>query len=106
MFEGLLDFVGIGENARAFIIVQWHVLEGGFHFHVERCARETGVKGWMRVIQKPMYDYIEMEVEGSKYKIDKLIERLKQGHKNSKVSGLDISWKTYKKIYSNFQLRI
>ena len=106
MLDEIKDFFGLGERARAYVIVQWNVYEGGFHFYVQRCVRYAGLTGWMRVVKKPMYDYIEMEVEGTKYRIDKLIEKLQKSPSNSKVTGLNITWKTYKSMYQDFQLRV
>jgi acylphosphatase len=106
MFDGIKDFFGFGEDARAYMVIQWRVYQGSFHFFVQQCVRYAGLKGWMRVVQKPMYDYIELEVEGSKYKINKLILTLQKGHKNEKASGLDITWKTYKEMYRDFQVRL
>jgi len=95
----------MGERARAFIVIRCQAYEGRFHFYVERCIRAGDLKGWMRVIQKPMYDYIEMELEGSKYQMDKFIANLQKGPPDAKTSGLEISWKTHKAMYKGFQIR-
>ena len=82
MFDQIKDFFGIRRTrARVYCRSIATCMKGGFTSYVQNaaCALRS-VTGWMRVVQKPMYDYIEMEVEASKYKIKKFIANLRKGH--------------------------
>jgi acylphosphatase len=101
----LVEWLGFGPKARAYILIKWNVFEGAYHFYAERCARRRRLKGWMRVVKGPLYEYIEMEVEGSKYRIEKMIADLQKGPPNSKATGVDISWKEFSGNHNDFRIR-
>ena len=101
-----IEFFGFGEKARAYILVKWQVFEGAYHFHAERCVRRAGLYGWMRVVKTPMYEYMEIEVEGQKTRIERLLENLREAPPNSRVTGIELEWKEYgQKKYHEFRSR-
>lgn len=87
------------------MVIRWPIYEGGFHFHVERCARRNGLKGWLKVVKQPMYEYVEVEVEGRRRKIDRFLADLQQVPGRAKPMGVELQWKTYKGNYPDFKVR-
>src|SRR4051794_6009833 len=98
-------WIGFSPLARAHVTFNGHAYEGGFHFAVERRARLTGVKGWMRSMRMPMYEYVELEVEGRKGKIERLISQLRE-MKNAKITSVDLQWRPYTGQYREFRVRL
>lgn len=105
MMRAWLDFLGIGPRAAAHIRVRGLVYEGGYHFHVERQARARNLKGWMRIQQLPMDSFIEMEVEGTRYQINRLLDDLQTGPSTAKVFKADVQWKTDTGSFRDFRVR-
>ena len=105
MFKAFLDFFGFGAKSRAYIRVRGQVFEGGYHFFVEKAVRARGLKGWLRTIQLPLESCIEMEVEGTRHHIEKLLKGLQNGPATAKVFAAEVQWKTFKGEFRDFRTK-
>lgn len=105
MRDGFLDAFGLGAKARAYIVLRGNVYEGAYHRFTELTVRKLGLQGWMRVVSRDMDSYIEVEVEGTRYRILRILEELKKGPATAKIFGAEVQWKTFKRLYNDFRLR-
>ena len=105
MLNGLLNFFGQGPKARAYIRIRGNIYEGAYHLFIEERVREHGLKGWMGVHHLPMHSYLEMEVEGTRHGLDKLLVDFQKGPATAKISAAEVQWKTYRNEFQQFRLR-
>ena len=77
---------------RAHIRVKGRVQGVGFRAHVEYHARQIGgLTGWVRNVG---YDTVEAIAEGEREKVERFIEIMKQGPRNSRVDESKVEWET------------
>ena len=77
-------------NVRAHIWVKGRVQGVGFRAHVEYRARQIGgLTGWVRNVG---YDTVEAVAEGTREKVERLIEEMKQGPRGSRVDESKVEW--------------
>lgn len=74
---------------RVHIQVKGRVQGVGFRAHVEYCARQTGVAGWVRNVGR---DMVEAEAEGQRAAVERFIEMVKQGPRASRVDEAKVEW--------------
>jgi acylphosphatase len=101
----LIDFFGFGPKSRAYIRIRGQVLEGGYHFFIERRIRSRALNGWLRIYQLPIDSYLELEVEGTLYRIKKLLEDARNGPPSAKIFDAEVQWKTYKGDLRDFRMK-
>jgi hypothetical protein len=64
-------------------------------------VRSNGLKGSMRVAP---YSYVMMELEGTRARIDQLIEQMKHTTFSTQPTVLELTWKPYRAQYINFHV--
>ena len=80
------------ERVRAHVWLKGRVQAVGFRAHVEYHARQIGgLTGWVRNVG---YDMVEAMAEGERGKVERLIEMMKQGPRNSRVDESKVAWET------------
>ncbi len=68
-----------------------------------RRARELGLVGYVRNL--PNWTTVEVQAEGEREKLEKLIEQLKVGPPRAEVEKVEASWSKYSDSYSHFSIR-
>ena len=79
------------ETVRTHVWVRGRVQGVGFRAHVEYYARYIGVTGWVRNVG---YDTVEAVAEGTRGKVDRFIEMMKQGPRGSRVDESTVEWES------------
>jgi acylphosphatase len=77
------------DAVRAHVWVKGRVQGVGFRAHVEFVARQTGVTGWVRNVG---YSEVEAVAEGTREKVERFIELVKQGPRASRVDESRVEW--------------
>ncbi len=87
---------------RAEIIVDGLVQGVGFRYFVMKNAQQLGLKGFV----KNLYSgEVQTVVEGEKYLIDDLFNKLKVGPMHASVNKYKINWDESKQEFKNFEIR-
>ncbi len=90
------------KQARAEIIVKGLVQGVGFRYFVLRQAQDLGLKGFV----KNQYDGTVLTVvEGEKYLIEELFNKLKIGPMHADVRDIGIVWQSYVGEFATFEIR-
>ena len=95
----------LSENntVRAHVWVKGRVQGVGFRAHVEYSARQIGgLTGWVRNVG---YDTVEAIAEGDQGKVERLIEAMKQGPRNSRVDEAKVEWETPTGEFTQFGMK-
>jgi len=78
-----------GEIVRVHVWVRGRVQGVGFRAHVEYHARQIRVTGWVRNIG---WDTVEAVAEGTREKVARFIEMMKEGPRMSRVDEAKVEW--------------
>ncbi len=74
-----------------------------FRDFTSRQARELGLSGYVRNL--PDRKGVEVQAEGERNKLERLIDRLKVGPPGARVERLETKWSEYTGSYSGFNMR-
>jgi len=74
-----------------------------FRYFVRNIARELGLKGYVRNLGSG--DAVEVQAEGEKSQLDRLLEQLKVGPPGAWVKRVEIDWSDYSGQSPNFSIR-
>ena len=74
-----------------------------FRDFTSRHARELGLTGYVRNL--PDWKAVEVQAEGERNKLEKLIDYLMVGPPPAKVAKVVTNWSEYSGSYSNFSIR-
>lgn len=74
-----------------------------FRYFVRNVARELGLKGYVRNLASG--DAIEVEAEGQRPQLNKLLERIKTGPSGAWVKRVEIDWSDYAGRFDDFRIR-
>jgi len=74
-----------------------------FRYFVCDLARELGLKGY--VSNSPSGDSVEVQAEGDKGQLDKLVEQLKIGPPGARVGKVETNWADCSGRFSDFRIR-
>jgi len=74
-----------------------------FRAFTSRQARELGLTGYVRNL--PGWKAVEVQAEGERNKLERLIDHLKVGPPGAKVEKVVPDWSEYTGNYSNFSIR-
>ncbi len=74
-----------------------------FRAFTSRQARELGLTGYVRNL--PDWNAVEVQAEGERNKLERLIEYLKVGPPGARVEKVVTNWSEYTGSYSNFSIR-
>ena len=73
-----------------------------FRYFVRNIARNLGLKGYVRNL--PSGDAVEIQAEGDKQQLEKLIEQLKIGPSGARVKNVEINWLNYSGQFATFSI--
>ena len=90
------------ELQRVHVWVKGRVQGVGFRAHVQYSARQIGVTGWVRNVD---YDTVEAVGEGDRAKLERFVEAVKTGPRNSQVDEANVEWQNATGEFRDFQLR-
>ncbi len=91
------------ELVRAHVWVKGRVQGVGFRAHVEWSARQIGeVSGWVRNVG---YDTVEAVAEGTRDKVERFIEMMKQGPRGARVDEAKVDWESGTGEFTEFGVR-
>jgi acylphosphatase len=90
------------EPVSVHIQVKGRVQGVGFRAHVEYCARQNGVTGWVRNVG---WDTVEAVAEGRREDVERFIEMVKQGPRASRVDEANVEWETFTGRFSAFSVK-
>ncbi len=74
-----------------------------FRAFTSRHALELGLAGYVRNL--PGGEAVEVQAEGERNKLEKLIDHLKIGPPGARVERVETSWSEYTANYPNFGIR-
>ena len=74
-----------------------------FRAFTARCATELGITGYVRNV--PGGRAVEVQAEGERDKLERLVDRLKDGPPGAKVERLETNWAKYTGSYPDFSVR-
>ena len=74
-----------------------------FRYFVRNTARELGIKGYVRNLGSG--DAVEVQAEGEKPQLDRLLEQLKVGPPGARVKMVEIDWSDYSEQFTDFGIR-
>jgi acylphosphatase len=83
--------------------VYGHVQGVFFRYFVQNVARELGLKGYVRNLARG--DAVEVQAEGEKQQLDKLLEQLKVGPPRARVESVEVKWADYSGRFDDFSIR-
>jgi len=84
-------------------IVYGYVQGVYFRAFVSECAAELGLTGYVRNL--PTGDAVEVQAEGEREQLEKLIGYLKVGPPTAEVGKVVTNWSEYTGSYSGFRIR-
>ncbi len=73
-----------------------------FRYFVRNIARNLELKGYVRNL--PGGNAIEVQAEGNKQQLEKLIEQLKIGPPGAQVKEVEINWSAYSGQFTTFSI--
>ena len=74
-----------------------------FRYFVRNVARKLGLRGYVRNLASG--DTVEVQAEGEKLQLDRLLEQLKVGPPGAWVKGVEIDWSDYSGQFTDFSVR-
>jgi acylphosphatase len=74
-----------------------------FRYFVREVAKALQLKGYARNL--PSGDAVEIQAEGEKQQLEKLVEQLKTGPPGARVEKVETNWSEYSGQFNNFYIR-
>jgi acylphosphatase len=74
-----------------------------FRYFVQNVARELGLKGYVRNLASG--DAVEVQADGEKQQLNKLLEQLKVGPPGARVERMEVKWADYSGRFDDFGVR-
>lgn len=74
-----------------------------FRSFVQNVAKRLGLTGYVRNLTRG--DAVEVQAEGAKQQLEKLLEQLKVGPSGARVERIDVEWKDYSGRFDDFSIR-
>ncbi|MFW6105571.1 MAG: acylphosphatase [Chloroflexota bacterium] len=74
-----------------------------FRYFVQNKARELGLEGYVRNLASG--DAVEVQAEGERRQLNKLLGQLKLGPPGARVEGVEVEWADYSGQFSDFSIR-
>ncbi len=93
----------MADMARLSVIVYGRVQGVYFRYFVLNTARGLGLKGYVRNLGRG--DAVEVQAEGEKPQLNKLMEQLKIGPPGAQVKRVEIDWADYLGQFKDFKIR-
>ncbi len=73
-----------------------------FRYFVQNTARNLRLNGYVRNL--PSGDTVEVQADGNKQELEKLIEQLKTGPPGAKIEKVEIKWSDYSGQSTTFSI--
>ncbi len=93
----------MADMARLSVTVYGRVQGVYFRYSVLNKARGLGLKGYVRNLGRG--DAVEVQAEGEKSQLNKLLEQLKTGPPGAQVKRMEIDWADYSGQFKDFRIR-
>jgi acylphosphatase len=74
-----------------------------FRYFVRDVARRLGLKGYVHNLASG--DAVEVQAEGEKRQLNKLLEQLKVGPSGARVERVEVKWANYSGRFDDFSVR-
>ena len=74
-----------------------------FRYFVRNIARRLGLKGYVRNLASG--DAVEVQAEGEKPQLDKLLEQLQVGPPGAWIKRVEVDWSDYSGQFDDFSVR-
>lgn len=74
-----------------------------FRAFVQRCARAMGINGYVKNL--PDGRSVEVQAEGEKEKLERLIELLHTGPEGARVDRVEVQWQESANAFTGFSIR-
>ncbi|MCJ7791561.1 MAG: acylphosphatase [Dehalococcoidia bacterium] len=74
-----------------------------FRYFVRDVARRLGLKGYVHNLASG--DAVEVQAEGEKRQLNKLLEQLKVGPSGARVERVEVKWADYSGRFDDFSVR-
>ena len=74
-----------------------------FRSFAQNVARNLGLKGYARNLTSG--NAVEVQAEGDKQQLEKLVEYLKIGPSSARVDRVDVDWSGYSGRFTDFDIR-
>jgi acylphosphatase len=74
-----------------------------FRYFVRNVAKKLGLKGYVRNLASG--DGVEVQAEGEKQQLNKLLEQLKVGPPGARVERVEVKWADYSQGFDDFGIR-
>ncbi len=91
------------DKARLCVKVYGRVQGVYFRYFVRNVARELGLTGYVRNLATG--DAVELEAEGEKRLLEKLLDQVKVGPPGAQVKRVDVEWLGYTGQFDDFRIR-
>jgi acylphosphatase len=83
-------------------VVSGRVQGVGFRYSTQEVARDLGLAGWVRNLADGR---VELEAEGDRAALDRLLEFLRAGPRMARVDGVSVDWLPALGLPRPFELR-
>jgi acylphosphatase len=93
----------MADVARLSVTVYGRVQGVYFRYFVRNAARDLGLKGYVRNLARG--DAVEIEAEGQKPQLARLLEQLKTGPPGASVRSVETDWSGYTGQFDSFGIR-
>jgi len=93
----------MADVARFSAIVYGRVQGVYFRYFVRNIARRLSLKGYVRNLASG--NAVEVQAEGEKPQLDRLLEQLKTGPPGASVTRVEVDWSDYSGQFDNFSIR-
>jgi acylphosphatase len=93
----------MAEMARLSAKVYGRVQGVFFRYFVQNIAKNLGLTGYARNL--PSGDAVEVQAEGNKQQLERLIEQLKIGPPGAWVKRVEIDWSDYSGEFTDFGIK-
>jgi acylphosphatase len=74
-----------------------------FRYFVQNIATELSLKGYVRNLASG--DAVEVQAEGERQQLNKLLEQLKAGPPGARVERVEVKWTDYSGQFDDFSVR-
>lgn len=92
----------MSDKIRIHVYLSGRVQGVGFRAFTMRTAQQLSVNGWVKNLSDGR---VEAIFTGSKDKVDKMLEQVKQGPSFAKVDDIEIVEEKYQNQYNDFEVR-
>jgi len=93
----------VDERASVRALVYGRVQGVYFRAYVLQHGQTLGLRGYARNLPHP--EAVEVEAEGKRSELDRLVERLHKGPPGARVDRVEVEWRPYQGNLEGFEIR-